>query len=139
MYFDVYVMLLKRDEQLILAMAREFIPHFNEGQDLGEYALESESTTHYYNTAGDFVRAGCANMQYSGGLRLQGASDSNPQGGWIYFNDDSSVVFGLTATEQTAESFLALLKQRARTDLGYIAGDCPPADSLPEFRKLCAC
>lgn len=133
MFYDIYTIKKYRDECEIINFIQEFIPEPQMDVEQGECLISGTVC----NTAINCIRLGCNNPNSSGGVRINGTPTDKINGGWIYFNSDGSICFGLTVAESESKIFLELLKEFTDSQLGYIAGDCPPADSFDSFKLLC--
>jgi len=136
-YYDIYVLLEKRNKTDLARLANDIIPScrlFDEGT---EFTLNVENKELIIETVNEFIEKGCQHPSSDGGIRIYGDDNSNPNGGWVYFNSDGSTAFGITVQIDSCEEMLSNLKRISQSQWGYIAGDCPPADSKQEFVKLC--
>lgn len=137
-YWDLYVIVTERDPEKITAFVNTFIPDF-QGCFEGEgFALSTYDGQVPIRHIDELARIGCYYQKSEGGFRLNGNSKQSPDGGWLYFNSDGSLVYGLTAKEVDCKKLLTELKNFLDSKYGYIAGDAPPADSMSEFVLLCS-
>ncbi|MGH1539149.1 MAG: hypothetical protein ACRBHB_01890 [Arenicella sp.] len=136
-YWDIYIIKLDRNPNKLLDYASQLIPSLNLDGDSGEYSLDIGTEQLSIINAKEFIYSGCFHKKSEGSIRLKGNLRDNPNGGWVYFNSDGTVVFGLTVKENISTSCLLKLKEFTRSKYGYIAGDGPPAESMEEFIKLC--
>ena len=138
MYYDIYILEGERNPEKLMEYASKMIPMFNGDKDVGDFTLENGSERLSISTAKEFIDSGCFYKKSSGGFRLYGSEKENPDGGWVYFNTDGSVVFGLTVRASSSKNMLAKLKEFTGSTHGYVAGDCPPPFTAKEFMELCA-
>ena len=136
-YYDIYVLLKKRDKADLTKLANDLIPSCRLFDEDAELTLNIENRELLIKSVNEFIEQGCQNSKSDGGVRIYGDENSNPNGGWIYFNSDGSTAFGITVEIGSCEDMLSNLKCTSQSQWGYIAGDCPPADSEQEFVKLC--
>ncbi len=139
-YWDIYIIKRERNPNKLMEHVRVFIPSFDLDGDNGEYSLDigiPGIEQLLITTAREFIYSGCFHKKSEGGIRLNGDLRANSNGGWVYFNSDGSVVFGLTVRENTSDSSLLTLKKITGSKYGYIAGDCPPAETMEEFIERC--
>jgi hypothetical protein len=136
-YWDLYVITKERVPEIMEEFIETFIPESDLMKVEGEYSLGTYEGNIEITNAKEYIAAACFYKKSNGGFRINGNSKLNPEGGWLYFNSDGTVVFGLTAKESTCKKLLKKLKAFVGSEHGYVAGDCPPASSEEDFLKLC--
>jgi len=135
-YYDLCVITKERNLEKMEAFIQAYIPEHQANFDGNEFTLTTYDGVIAINTVKELINTACHYKKSEGGFRIYGNSKLNPEGGWLYFNSDGTVVYGLTAKENTCEKFLKELKEFAGSVYGYIAGDCPPAGNEKEFIEL---
>lgn len=136
-YWDFYVLATRRDSDEIENFIRTFIPEAHDSFDGNEFLLKTYEGDFESQNISELIRAACHYKKSEGGFRIFGGSKLNPIGGWLYFNSDGSLIYGLTAKDKSCDKLMKKLKIFADSKYGYIAGDCPPETSEEEFIECC--
>lgn len=135
-YFDIYALASERTPEIIQTFIAHFVPDNSTGDRQYEYNLRGADSSLAYcgHDFSRFVSLACTKGTLYGGARIY---EPGKTGGWVYFNDDSSLVLGLTVRSDRALKTLKRLVGAIGCGWGYIAGDVPPSSSKHSFVETC--
>lgn len=135
-YYDIYALASERTPELIQTFIAQFVPENSTGDTQYEYNLRAADSSLAYcgHDFSRFVFLARTKGTLYGGARIYEPGNT---GGWVYFNDDASLVLGLTVRSDRAVKTLKTLVDGVGCGWGYIAGDGPPCSSKDAFVETC--
>lgn len=135
-YYDIYALASERTPEIIQTFIAHFVPYNSTGDRQYEYNLRAADSSLAYcgHDFSRFVSLACTEGTLYGGARIY---EPGKTGGWVYFNDDASLVLGLSTRSDRALKTLKRLVDAIGCGWGYIAGDGPPRSSKDSFVETC--
>lgn len=137
-YFDIYALAGERTPEIIQTFIAHFVPDNSTSDRQYEYNLRAADSSLAYcgHDFSRFVSLACTKGTLYGGARIY-EPGSLQTGGWVYFNDDASLVLGLTVRSDRALKTLKRLVDVIGCGWGYVAGDAAPCSSKHAFVETC--